>query len=210
MKPTNKPIIFFDFDDTIFDYNKYQKWLVKFFKSKMGIDFDIGKDEKNKHYKILDNGLLMYDFESHLGAHTKHKWSVVSQKILEAFSEESEPDFCFADATDAIKQLRQLNLDIRILTFGSSIWQKFKISHCVAIKDLPVSIVQESKASFLERELSTSSGFLIDDKYPLNLPTNWKHIWINRELNISGSNLLPDGTSQISTLKTVPKLILDQ
>jgi hypothetical protein len=47
--------------------------------------------------------------------------------------------------------------------------------------DLPIHIVDTPKSQFLERYFKdVRNGMLVDDKYPLDLPSNFEHVLIDR------------------------------
>jgi FMN phosphatase YigB (HAD superfamily) len=135
-------------------------------------------------------------------------WNKVSGHMSKLIAQQNI-DFCYPEVHRMLKQLTANGWEMSILTYGDEEYQLYKISHCKLLTELslPVHVVDESKRLFLAREFPKQPGILVDDKYPLNLPSHWKHIWINRGQQLKTPVKVPDGTWQISSLDQLPALL---
>lgn len=203
--------IFLDFDRTIFDHEAFIDWLDKFFVERFGLAPKAFRDSLRHHHKNLPENLHLYQHAAHFEAVSGRSWSYISGEVERALAKQ-KLDFCFDDAHPTMKQLITQHQDVRILTYGKGDYQRFKLSTCRFLRNhtLPVHVVREPKRLFLAKEFSKSTGVLVDDKHPLNLPPNWLHVWIARAESIKAPEQLPTGEIKISSLKQLPKAIITQ
>ncbi len=177
-------MLFIDFDETLFQHNKFQEWFSGYITKKYLVDTAKYLKTFGKYNYVKDvKGLLrLYKHKEHLLNETGLSWQLLSGEIQEAVSEQGL-DFCYSDAHKFLTDAQNSGIEkVRLLTYGDPDFQRFKISLCRIARDLPVHIVGEPKAEFLNKEFGGASvyGVLLDDKAPLNLPKNWQHLWLNR------------------------------
>lgn len=175
-------ILFVDFDETLFYHYIYLQW-VDAFLAKRNIILQPGIYEARVEdfHEVKGENLRIYDHEGHLKSVSKRSWSYVSGEIEKEIHRASH-DFCYDDAHDFLERAVQSQWDVRILTYGNGEYQRYKIKTCRILSDfhIPVHVVTEPKKDFLTREFADTEGVLVDDKQPLHLPKNWKHVWIDR------------------------------
>ncbi|MDO8336334.1 MAG: hypothetical protein Q7T74_06160 [Candidatus Saccharibacteria bacterium] len=183
----NDPTHFFiDFDETLFDYRAYVDWVDGQLSTEHGMpagNFVGTMDEF--HDTMDDSGLLrlrMYRHRDHVKHATGHDWPVLKSEI-ELLLGQSGQHFCYPDSHEFVIAALQAGFkQVRLLTYGSDEYQRYKISLCPIMKGLLVDVVDRPKADFLAANFGDPSiqGILVDDKAPLGLPENWQHVWLNR------------------------------
>lgn len=176
--------LFLDFDETLFDHYAFLNWVDDFLVRNYQIKPAAFKDNIDDYHTPMGENILLYHHAEHIGIVTKRPWSFLSAE-LEKDLLKLPTDFCYPEVHQTLRQLVKLPMDIRVLTYGDGAYQRFKLNTCSLLHEirLPVHVVDEPKRDFLAREFRTEQGILVDDKYPLHLPSNWRHIWINRECN---------------------------
>lgn len=199
-----KPKIFLDFDGTLFDWHVFVPWLDKTLAEKYGIEPQSFIESYKDHHKTFPDGSRLYHHRNHIKAVTGRNWSEIAKIIEQA---DKRPHFCFKEVHTIVDELNK-EYDVSLLTFGRDEFQTHKIGLCDFLKSFDTTVVIEPKGDFLAREFSNQLGVLIDDKYPLSLPGNWQHVWINRTESLTQPKRLKDGTWQISDLSQA-KIVLD-
>lgn len=183
---SNYTHIFLDFDETIYNHHAYVEWLSGYLEN---IGLSPRKDLKESfdqyHVKIAPN-LRLYNHRKHLKDVLNQEWEYFSAEIEKEISNQNV-DFCYDDSHEALMRLHEEKKDFRILTFGNSEYQYFKIRTCQVINYLkiPVHIVHEPKGDFIRKHFGDRriKGILVDDKYPIDVPNNWIHYWVNRQVD---------------------------
>lgn len=192
-------ILFVDFDETLFNHMAYLSWVEDFLEH-YGVEKGSFVREIDQFHADLGGNMRLYDHQGHMQKISSRSWSFISGEIEKKLAR-SPNDCCYEDAHAFIKKAI-INNDVRILTFGNGDYQRFKIKTCTLLSTLnvPIHVVDEPKSIFLNREYGSSQGILIDDKYPLNLPKGWRHIWIARNDLRAKPQALVDGAIKISSL----------
>jgi hypothetical protein len=200
--------IFIDFDRTIFDHHKYIHWLDGFFTSRFGVESGAFNDTLRHHHKTLPENMHLYEHVAHFETLSGRSWSYVSGEIERVIAAEGQ-DFCFDDSHKTIQKLTDNHQDVRILTYGKGDYQRFKLNTCRFLRNhsVPIHVVREPKRLFLSNEFPKSTGVLVDDKYPLNLPAKWLHVWIVRTENLDAPEQLSSGEIKISSLNQLQTAI---
>lgn len=174
--------VFLDFDETLFDHASYVAWADAELVSRLGIEQGTYKRAFDEfHTQLEDPNLRLFRHQEHMLHTTGKPWDYVSGELESARN--VSDDFCYEDVHEFLDWLMTQDVDVRILTFGDADYQRYKINTCSKLKyhNVPVHVVFELKRQFLAREFGAGTrGLLVDDKHPLNLPTNWDHAWINR------------------------------
>lgn len=200
--------VFLDFDQTLFDHWAFAEWMDDFFVEQFGIGSETFKSGFDDHHNYLPDGSRLYKHAEHIKQATGRDWSFVSGEIERA-CRIGELDFCYPEAHDVVSELTLSYDDVRILTFGDGEYQRFKINSCPLLRssDLGIHVVNEPKATFLKRDFHAVPGVLVDDKYPLNLPAGWVHIWINRSDLIKAPVLKKGSIVMISDLRQLSEAL---
>lgn len=94
------------------------------------------------------------------------------------------------------------SIDIAILTFGNTQYQKLKISSLPPLTPLPAHITQEPKRDYIARNFPNRAGWLVDDKPNQNLPDGWGEIHLDRgdRQLVFGPKRAAPGTARICGL----------
>lgn len=197
--------VFVDFDETLFDHYSYLDWFDEEL-HKDGVlpagrgSFSAAIDDY--HDIRLQKPLLrLYRHEDHLSGVTGQDWQFVSGEMEKKVAERSN-DFCYTDSHEFLRWLQGKQYDSRILTYGDGAYQRYKIGICKgAVSSFPVHVTIVPKAEFLAAQFPHEKGVLIDDKYPLELPANWHHIWITRHERLKAPKMIGEHVHQVSNLE---------
>jgi len=184
MRLTDYTHVFIDFDETLFCHESYIEWLAKYLKKVYGVDTTEFLASFDDYHDVQDSdGLLrLYRHEQHLLEKTGLAWDMLSGEIEAVIRSESK-DFCYPEVHESIEAISvNKNTGIRLLTYGDGAYQRFKINLCPHMQKIPIHVVGEAKSNFLAKHYSDAGiqGVLIDDKAPLIMPSNWQHVWVNR------------------------------
>jgi hypothetical protein len=181
-RETEPTHIFIDFDETIFNHVDYIQFAAGVMSAEFGIDPVPYMESFDSYHDVMDGFHRLYRHDDHIREQAGMEWSMISGVISERASQLSL-DFCYDDAHRFSEEAVASGAIVRLLTYGDEAYQRYKISLCKEVAALPVHVVREPKAKFLERHFggSTTRGILVDDKAPLHLPSNWEHAWINRD-----------------------------
>lgn len=193
--------IFLDFDETLFNHHAYMEWASDLLEA-YGAQPGSYKASVNEFHTQIDETLRLYRHEEHIMSVSQRPWSYISGEIHRAIAEGCH-DFCYSDVHRFLKNVTEKHNDVRILTYGNGEYQRYKINLCPVISGLkiPVHVVNEPKRQFLADNFTSANGVLLDDKYPLQLPSNWQHIWINRKSNLKKPEYIQEtNVVQISRL----------
>jgi len=191
---------FIDFDETLFNHRAYVDWLTGFLQDAYGIDTGDFLSTFDEYHEVKDEkGLLrLYRHEQHILEQTGLTWPKISGEIEHQVQAENR-HFCYPDAHKFLVEAAVGRAGkVRLLTYGDEAYQRYKISLCRVVSHLPVHVVSTPKSVFLSEEYGGKevSGILIDDKYPLDLPANWQHVWLNR----NNKKLADPGAIEVSSL----------
>lgn len=176
-----KQKLFLDFDETLFNHYAYLAWVDAFLEN-----YGVEKGAYQKHitdfHAHMGENMRLYDHVGHIERVLDRSWGYISGE-LERELESCQSDFCYEDTHEFLERIAQNpKYDVRILTYGHGEYQRYKIKTCRVLSRLriPIHVVNEPKKDFLKREFPSVKGMLIDDKYPLGLPSNWQHVWMKR------------------------------
>lgn len=172
----NKPILFVDFDRTLFDTNAFTTQLWQSVGRRYGVDIEQAKVE-SKVYFTYHGNLYDYDFFGHMRYITG-----LSDAAIEAVVREDLAHHQFLyDDSDEVFAWQRAGYDVRILTYGNESYQRLKLGFAPNIVEkLPVVIIRERKADYLASAHAEQLGWLIDDKPDQQLPTGFAEINLNR------------------------------
>jgi len=204
--------IFLDFDETMFKHRSFIDWVDDYLHSAGYLNKGKGsfKAKMDNYHDIISEIplLRLYKHEEHLRDTTNQTWFKVAKELQEQVDSQ-KLDFCYPDTHELLKWLKSQPQDLRILTFGSDEYQRFKIDtcHCMKENHIPIHVVAESKADFLAKHFGKGRGVLVDDKYPLKLPKNWHHIWIDRKAGLDKPLKMSDRETKISRLDQVEEVL---
>lgn len=177
-----KPLVFLDFDETLFHHYLFIEWFDDFAQKKFGVKPGTFAKELDSYHDVIDDTHRIYRHVDHFEQATGKSWSYVSAEVENACHLEGR-DFCYDDAHETINWLVENDYKLRILTYGNGDYQRYKIKLCPVIRahNLPVHVVSQPKRDFLKRNFADHKGILVDDKYPLGIDEPWQHIWIDRK-----------------------------
>jgi len=196
-----KQKLFLDFDETLFNHYAYLAWVDTFLENHAIEKGTYQKLISDFHTSMGEN-MRLYDHVGHIEAVLGRSWGYISGEIEQAL-EYQQKDFCYEDVHEFLEKItKKSKYDVRILTYGHGEYQRYKIRTCRVLSQLriPIHVVNEPKREFLKREFPNVEGILIDDKHPLRLPPNWRHIWITRRENDSLADEQQSNVTKITSL----------
>ncbi|MCA9332930.1 hypothetical protein KDA00_03580 [Candidatus Saccharibacteria bacterium] len=205
----NTILVFVDFDETIFDHEKYIEWLDLYLHENHNIFPGSFKSTLWDYHSYIDDIHRLYDHEAHIKDLTGHSWSYISAEI-ESESIKKKLDFCYPEIHKSIQWLVNNKYDTRILTFGRGDYQRHKIYLCCDLTKMgiPVHVVNIPKREFIKNEFKNANGgFLIDDKYPLGIERPWKHIWLSRKSKVETPIIQKDGAIMVGSIEQAVNII---
>lgn len=170
-----KPILFVDFDRTLFDTASFTTKLWEAVAKRYDLDAEKAKVEGEKYFTYVGR-LYDYDFFAHMRKLTGLSDAIIADAIREDLAGH---DFRYEDSAEAFAWL-EAGHDVRILTFGNEPYQRLKLSLAPEFLSLPIMIIRESKADYLGWAHATQQGWLVDDKPDQRLPIGFKEINLNR------------------------------
>mgnify|MGYP001072850667 CR=1 FL=1 len=194
--------VFVDFDETLFNHYSYLDWAEEFL-GRFGINPGAYNKTVDSFHEHKGENLRLYKHEDHIFAATGKQWSYISGEFEKELFTHNH-DFCYADTHAFLDQITASSYDVRLLTYGSGEYQRYKINTCKKLTNLriPVHVVSQPKRVFLEKNFSDGPGILIDDKYPLHLPSGWVHVWISRKDELSKPEFIKEtNTIKVSNLQ---------
>lgn len=208
----SKTHIFVDFDETLFNHMAYASWLDEQLhkmklSSKKHSSFSQSIDDY--HDVFSDKPLVrFYRHAEHMHGVSGKSWELMSGEI-EKLIHDQHKDFCYPDAHELLRWLAKEAYDVRVLTFGDGEFQRFKLMICPYLSQnrLPIHVVKQFKKDFLKDNFKDTNGVLIDDRYPLDLPKGWTHIWLDRSEPLKAPKVVKKDVIRISSLAQVPEAI---
>jgi hypothetical protein len=173
----SRPIIFVDFDRTLFQTDA----LFPLLWDTVGelypqADIQTAKNEVGKWYEIIEGDYKHYLFPQHLLHVTGANFDQAEPLLLERLSKH---DFTYPDV-GVINHWPAKGYDVRILTFGGEPFQKFKLKLTPQFIE-PRDIILEPKGTFLAHHYPDAAGFMVDDKRNPGMPATIKEVWLNRQ-----------------------------
>lgn len=196
----NKPILFVDFDRTLFDTARFTTQLWEVVGRRYGIDVQAAKQEGKAYYNYVGR-LYDYDFFTHMRQLTDESDSAILQAVCQDLAGQG---FLYDDSDEAFAWDRE-GYDVRVLTFGNEPYQRLKLALAPRILELPVVIIRESKADYLASAHAMQQGWLVDDKPDQRLPAGFKEINLNRTADLPISQ--QSGYVIVNSLKHVRNIL---
>jgi hypothetical protein len=179
-----KPILFVDFDRTLFDTNAFTTQLWQSVSHRYGVDIEKAKAESKAYFTYLGN-LYDYDFFSHMRRITGLSDAAIEAAVHEDLAHQQ---FLYDDS-DEVFAWQRAGHDVRILTYGNESYQRLKLGLVPTIVEkLPVVIIRERKADYLGTAHAEQLGWLVDDKPDQRLPIGFKEINLDRTAELPVSN----------------------
>lgn len=170
-----KPILFVDFDRTLFDTASFTEKLWEVVGRRYGLDAEKAKTEGRAYFNRVGD-LHDYDFFAHMRKMTGQSDASIADAVREDLAGH---DFRYEDSAEAFVW-SEVGHDVRILTFGNEPYQRLKLSLTPEFLNLPVMIIREPKADYLGWAHAAQQGWLVDDKPDQRLPAGFKEINLNR------------------------------
>lgn len=167
--------VYLDLDRTLFDTDLFSDTLFTAVENIYGISAgQFHKDMPN--YFIHHGALRYYDFFAHVTALGLDPQEVQehAHRFLRA------GDFMFADAHLLLKTLKDLPVEISIVSFGPSNYQDFKVSFLPDLHRIPLVTILENKAAYLAAQDALPT-LLVDDRVVAPLPSWCTQYIIDRE-----------------------------
>jgi hypothetical protein len=194
MSETCRSILLVDFDETLFEHAAHAAFLGKVISDRLGVDPTRYLETFPSYHRFREGvGKSLYAHKKHVLDTVGVEWSVLSGLVQEEVGRQGA-HFCYADAHEFLDSATTDFSSVRILTYGREAYQRYKIGLCPQTATLPVHVVCEPKRDFLASNFPVSSGVsgvLVDDRKDLCLPSNWRHVWINRSGEKVQSPLAP-------------------
>jgi hypothetical protein len=179
-----KPILFIDFDRTLFDTSAFTNDLWLSLATRYGIDAEQAKEEGKAYFNYVGN-LYDYDFFGHMRRLTGESDAVIADAVIQDLAGRQ---FLFGDS-DEVFAWQQAGYDVRILTFGNEPYQRLKFALTPGVVEkLPVVIIREPKADYLASAHAEQLGWLVDDKPNQRLPVGFTEINLDRTAQLPVSN----------------------
>jgi hypothetical protein len=171
-----KPILFVDFDRTIFDTTAFTTSLWRALVRQYSLDLEKTKEESKAYFTYVGS-LYDYDFFGHMRQVTGLSDMAIGRVVQEGLAHQR---FLFDDS-DEVFAWQRAGHDVRVLTFGNESYQRLKLSFVpTLVEKLPVVIIRERKADYLATAHAEQSGWLVDDKPNQHLPLGFKEINLDR------------------------------
>lgn len=197
---TNK-ILFLDLDRTLFDTTRFMRDLWQAIGQIYNVNPQHQLAELPEWYHQMGE-LRYYHFEEHVQAVLHQNADQVATAVRPLLADKN---FLYPDVAELSKWQKRADYQIRILSFGGDWFQKFKISFCPDIADLPRDIILEAKNIFIARTFAGAQGFLVDDKRNPDLPPGFTEVWIDRQSDVQ--KIKKDGIIIINSLTQVQEVL---
>ncbi len=180
----SRPILFVDFDRTLFDTAVFSDQLWRAMSRRYGIDPEVAKGESKAYFRYLGT-LYDYDFFSHMRQTTGLSDGAIEAAVREDLAHQQ---FLYADS-DEVFAWQRAGYDVRILTYGNEPYQRLKLGFAPQLlQKLPVVIIRERKADYLASAHAEQLGWLVDDKPDQRLPNGFKEIHLDRTAELPVNN----------------------
>jgi hypothetical protein len=152
--------------------------------------------------------LRWYRHAEHIKNITDESWELISGEVEKLVKSQAQ-DFCYPDAHDCLAWLVKQGSDVRILTYGDGEYQRFKLMTFSYLRSnpLPIHVTRRPKRDFIKRHFGQFRGVLIDDKFPLDLPKGWQHLWLDRQAKLNKPEQIKNDVIKIKSLNQA-KLVL--
>ncbi len=154
--------IVLDFDRTLFDTKAFNEWLAEEIAVRSGKSRAEVLAQAEETFYIYNGDLYYYDIPAQLAAifgdEAEKQLAAIKKKAL------THQSFIFSDVQRLLGKLQERG-KLTILTYGNEAAQRFKLSLCPQLADIPVVIVQTPKGSHLATNFNSRERCVfVDDK----------------------------------------------
>lgn len=170
-----------DLDRTLFDTDYFFDDLSAHAASIVGVTKQTFIDDSANFHKTLYPNLTNYDLLYQLSSYGFYEHNLFICSLTEKLKNQGH-QYLYADVGRFLMQLKDMKQDTMILSYGVEQYQRLKISLCPELELLRAVIVLEPKYVYLQRLAIAHDGVLFDDVVQEFMPTNWRHILVDRKL----------------------------
>jgi hypothetical protein len=170
----SKPLLFVDFDRTLIETDRLIAASWKAIEHLYKVDVTAVLATLEDHYVHVGD-LRYYNFDQHIESTLHQPADDVSAAIYPILQKEN---FVYDDAEEIFNW--QNKYEVRILTFGASWYQRFKLGLAPQFKDIPADIMLRPKGEFIAEHCRGRTGWLVDDKYNGGMPPGFTEIHLVR------------------------------
>jgi hypothetical protein len=199
-----KPVIFLDFDRTLFDTDLF--WID--FAECLAVVIGISPAQILNAYTdyVTTTNLTSYIFyEDYIKQHNiNHK--LVQESVDKMLKNKQ---YLFEDAIELLDGSNNLQreCEVAVLTYGQELFQNLKISLCKELKNLTSYITLLPKTEFIDYYMPNRFGLLVDDKLGQNLPNGWVEVHIDRNSHNSKARLFNKDIYEIYDLGQLAEVL---
>lgn len=211
-QPRKLDYIFVDFDETLFEHYAFAAWIEDLLHEKGELPMGKGSfmASINAYHEVLQQVplLRLYRHRDHYDHATKSGWQALSSEIHKQ-AKANKADFSYPDSQRFIEYVKGSGVPVKILTYGDTEYQLFKIASCTVsgVSGLETEVILEPKSDYIARVYTGKRGVLVDDKYPLSLPDGWTHIWIDRDAALQSPLHMEQGVVKVANLDQAQAVI---
>ncbi len=178
MDVTNRQLVLVDLDRTLFDLDKFFTTIWRTLGDMYGFNAQDALDHMREfYYRPKDGYHGTYAFGNHLHVFVPDADEHATIQLL--VDRLRGTSFLFDDASVLFEWAKRF--DVRILSFGESHIQEFKLAFCPELAVIPTELIMERKTEYIAEHYAGRHGFLVDDKLELGLPEGMRQIWIVRD-----------------------------
>lgn len=171
-----KKLLLLDFDRTLFSTDFFIENLWRVIAKKYDLNYLDIMAEIPKFYHARGE-LRYYDFVFHF---QDAIGKTVEESIESIRPELANISYQYEDAEKMIQEIGN-EFEMRILSFGETWFQNFKMSFSHIASDLPRDIILAAKNDFISSHFANRQGALVDDKRNSDLPKEFTEIWLKRD-----------------------------
>ena len=177
-----KTMVAIDLDRTLFDTDSFFEDLSEHAANIVGVTKQTFIDDSVNFYKTLYPNLTNYNLLDQLSSYGFHEHDLIISGLKEKLINQGK-QYLYADVGRFLLRLNDMQLDTIVLSYGVEKYQRLKISLCPELESLSAVIVLEPKYLYLLQLAKDHDGVLFDDVVQESMPTNWRHILVDRKLS---------------------------
>lgn len=171
-----KPTLLLDFDRTLFNTNKFYEAVWEELSQKYGVRPEAEIARAQEFYTYVDD-FHDYDFFAHLASLQIGPAEEVARELSRSLD---GTDYLYPDAREAL--LLGDRYELSILTFGNEPYQRFKLSFCPELKEIPTNITLMRKGDYIAQHNAGHDVTIVDDKQLINtLPQGVRFVHLDRQ-----------------------------